>query len=310
MERQCSHCKQNFPLTSAHFYKASNRSGFSYLCRNCAAKYRKNYHKNYHNRPDIKQKISTWGRSWRQKQIEKHGAEVWEKMEYERQKAYYAKHPEKLKNLRKKTYLRRRDKALEYQAAFRQSRGYEKAKLRRNAKMRTPEGRRKKALSMRRFREKKGARVICSLRNRLHQIVKGKKGLFKNGEVEEFVGCSKNWLVRYLEDRWKEGMSWDNYGRKEGQLTWHVDHIVPYAHFREDFESGDRDKIKAASALINHYTNLFPLWGPENAKKGDQLPEWVLITGKSMYSDLHEKAYGIPPDNGEDIETEDPDRQF
>jgi len=105
-------------------------------------------------------------------------------------------------------------------------------------------------------------------------------------------------------------MSWENHGQKKGKLTWHIDHIVPYAHFKEDFDSKDPARIKAAAALVNHYTNLFPLWGPENLKKKDTRPAWVLVMGKKMSSDLHEKAYGIPPAVGDEPDTDDADRMY
>ena len=35
--------------------------------------------------------------------------------------------------------------------------------------------------------------------------------------------CKFNELKEYIESKWLEGMSWENYGPK----GWHIDHIIP-----------------------------------------------------------------------------------
>jgi len=55
-------------------------------------------------------------------------------------------------------------------------------------------------------------------------------------------------------------MTWDNYGRKEGQ--WSIDHIIPCAIF--DLS----DPIEQKQCF--HYTNLQPLWHIDNLKKSDK----------------------------------------
>jgi len=229
--------------------------------------------------------------------------------EARRIKEYYELNPEKLKIKHRRLHLKHREKRNSASRRFyAEKKHIIKAAL---AKQRqTPEGRAKLAARMRKYRSKAGPKIISNLRNRLHVIVKGKPGTFKTGAAEGFVGCSHAQLVRHLEGLFEEGMSWENYGRKKGKLTWHIDHIVPYAHFKEDFASKDPARIKAASALVNHYTNLFPLWGPENLKKKDTRPAWVLVMGKKMSSDLHEKAYGIPPAVGDEPDAEDADRMY
>ena len=72
------------------------------------------------------------------------------------------------------------------------------------------------------------------------------------------VGCSDLHLKRWLQDRFKRGMTWDNYGE------WEVDHIVPCASF--DLSDSD-EQLKCF-----HYTNLQPLWKRENRIKNDTMP--------------------------------------
>lgn len=47
-------------------------------------------------------------------------------------------------------------------------------------------------------------------------------------------------------------MTWQNRGE------WHIDHIVALA----------TAKTEADVLALNHFTNLRPMWGPDNLKKG------------------------------------------
>lgn len=70
----------------------------------------------------------------------------------------------------------------------------------------------------------------------------------------KLVGCSIPDLMAHLEAKFKPGMSWDSWGR------WHIDHIRPCA----SFDLSDPEQQRACF----HYTNLQPLWGRENLRKG------------------------------------------
>lgn len=72
----------------------------------------------------------------------------------------------------------------------------------------------------------------------------------------KLVSYSLDDLKEHLERQFTKGMTWENMGK------WHVDHILPLALF--SFETPEDEAFKAAWAL----TNLRPLWGPENTKKG------------------------------------------
>ena len=89
------------------------------------------------------------------------------------------------------------------------------------------------------------------LRSRLRKALKGK---IKYESTMELVGCSTEELCKHLAGKFKEGMTWENYG------SWHVDHIKPCASF-------DLTK-KEEQEKCFHYTNLQPLWALENIKKG------------------------------------------
>jgi hypothetical protein len=74
----------------------------------------------------------------------------------------------------------------------------------------------------------------------------------------EYLGCSISELRGYIEEQFKVGMSWDNYGE------WHIDHILPRVSFDHTKES---EIFKCW-----HYSNLQPLWAYENFSKGATLP--------------------------------------
>ena len=100
-------------------------------------------------------------------------------------------------------------------------------------------------------------RITCYMRSRLCELVKGKKG--KTLPTSKIVGCSFYELRIHLENLFKDGMTWDNYG-----ITgWHVDHIIPCASF-------DFNKPEEVSKCF-HYTNLQPLWATDNIIKGDKI---------------------------------------
>lgn len=72
------------------------------------------------------------------------------------------------------------------------------------------------------------------------------------------TGCSIDFLRKYLESLWTEGMSWDNYGLD----GWHIDHIIPCCAFDLTTEENQRKCF--------HYTNLQPLWWYDNLAKSSK----------------------------------------
>ena len=87
-----------------------------------------------------------------------------------------------------------------------------------------------------------------------------KKGLIKSKRTADLIGLKSGIdLVKYIENQWKKGMSWDNYGNTKG--CWNIDHIIPYA---------SANTIEEVEKLT-HYTNLQPLWWDENLRKSDKI---------------------------------------
>jgi len=95
-------------------------------------------------------------------------------------------------------------------------------------------------------------RMLGNLRTRIYHAMKKDT---KGKKTKELLGCSIQEFKIYLESKFREGMSWDNYGK----YGWHIDHIIPCSMF--DLTNFEQQK------KCFHYSNLQPLWAVDNLKK-------------------------------------------
>lgn len=117
-----------------------------------------------------------------------------------------------------------------------------------------PEYRKKQTeYTNKRYKEDKMFAVKKNIRGRLQKALK-KKFWLKNSKFAEYIGCSLNELKVHLENKFTEGMSWQNYGK------WHIDHIIPLSSVTSEEEM----------YKLCHYTNLQPLWAIDNIKKSNK----------------------------------------
>ena len=77
--------------------------------------------------------------------------------------------------------------------------------------------------------------------------------------AKNYLGCTLSALVEKFEDRFEDGMDWNNFGPK----GWVIDHILPVSRF--DFR-----KISHIRKAC-HHSNLRPCWAIENIRKGNRL---------------------------------------
>lgn len=98
-------------------------------------------------------------------------------------------------------------------------------------------------------------KLINNFRTAIYQVLK-ENNIQKNGHYFEVLGYSPDELIIHLENQFKDGMTWDNYGE------WHVDHIKAIASYNIQ-EIGDSEFMECWSL-----ENLQPLWGEENIRKG------------------------------------------
>ena len=98
--------------------------------------------------------------------------------------------------------------------------------------------------------------ILRALRRRLSETIR-KVGANKKASTMEILGCTAEDFKNYLENKFREGMIWENYG------TWHIDHINPCYSFNL---TKDEEQKRCF-----HYTNLQPLWARENLIKGKKI---------------------------------------
>lgn len=98
-------------------------------------------------------------------------------------------------------------------------------------------------------------RLTRDLRKVAYNCVKSSKQPPKN-----FLGCSREFFRAYIQFKFQDGMTWENYGKHPG---WQLDHIKPLCSF-------DLTDPQQASIAF-HYTNIQPLWAKDNLVKGTKI---------------------------------------
>lgn len=89
-------------------------------------------------------------------------------------------------------------------------------------------------------------------RGMLNSVIRrlgGKKEL----TTYEALGYSALDLKEHIEKKFKDGMSWDNWGE------WHIDHIKPISKFDKNTDP----------KIVNSLQNLQPLWSYDNIRKSN-----------------------------------------
>lgn len=128
--------------------------------------------------------------------INERGRNVDKTKKAEWDKGYRDRHPNKLKESKKRYYLQNKDII--------------------NTK--TTEYTRNKRKTDTLFR------LTCVMRSRLSNALK-RRGYDKTSITADTLGCSWEDLKIHLESQFKDGMTWENHGK----TTWHIDHIIPLA---------------------------------------------------------------------------------
>jgi hypothetical protein len=78
-----------------------------------------------------------------------------------------------------------------------------------------------------------------------------RKGFIKSKRTESIIGISIIEFIEYIESKFETWMSWENYGKYNGELNygWDIDHIIPTSTAKTEEEIYN----------LNYYTNLQPL---------------------------------------------------
>jgi len=249
--KYCKGCNQSKALTE--FYKhPKGRNGLASRCKVCKEASKKKYYET------IREKIIAGASKWQQNNTEKfckgcnQSKALTEFSKHCRKHDGLASRCKVCRNAQNKKWAQNnREKVRKYKqnnrekanAANRKSRQRPEAKKKRNARARE------------RYRTDPQFKLECNLRSRVGMALKGKA---KSARTMELVGCSSPHLMDHLEKQFLPGMTWENYGP-----VWHVDHMMPFDSFDLSYPEQQRQCC--------HYTNLQPLWGPENISKGNKI---------------------------------------
>lgn len=112
----------------------------------------------------------------------------------------------------------------------------------------------KQALAIKHRKNPKN-RILSNLRRRVLFVL---KGIQKSDHTLNLLGCSREQLIEHIESMFRDGMTWENYGK----WGWNIDHIIPCHSF-------DLSKPEQQRKCF-HYTNLQPLWWKDNYQKGSR----------------------------------------
>lgn len=180
---------------------------------------------------------------------------------------YRANNQDKVKSIRENYYLNNKDSILAKNAKYReenldkikesQKRYHSRNRNRRsilNSEWRRNNSDRLRSYANDRYNsdnEFRLRRVCRELVRRMFLSINTKK----NMSVSDVLGYSPLQLKNHIESLFKDGMSWDNYGK------WQIDHRIPICSA----------KTISDGIYLSRLENLQPLWAEENLIKGSKL---------------------------------------
>ena len=231
-KKVCKNCDAEKSISE--FYKAiGGLHGVRSDCKVCCEKYKKEYQE------QNKDKIRAQQKAYEQKPEVKERKKQYREDNKEKIVQYHIAYNEKNKEIiAEKTKL--------YQKANR-------AKI--------------SAAATQRLKNDEQARLAHNLRARFHDALK-RADVIKTECTFDLIGCSAPELKQFIESKFLDGMTWDNYGSdRDGTVEkfWHIDHIKPVAVF--DLTKEDHRKE------CFHFNNLQPLWAKDNWNKGKKYVE-------------------------------------
>ncbi len=185
---------------------------------------------------------------------------AWRLANPEKRKVWRQANSEKIKAQRKTYYIANSEKIKTQTKAYREANA-EKIKVRMKTHYDTNSEKIKTSVIAYRTNRRKtdvNFKLACNLRGRLRMALKKN---YKAGSAVRDLGRTIPELKVHIESLFKPGMTWDNYGNKEG--CWSIDHIKPLSKF----DVSDRQQLLEAC----HYTNLQPMWHILNIKKGSKI---------------------------------------
>jgi len=104
------------------------------------------------------------------------------------------------------------------------------------------------------FKKRRKNDFLFLLRRNISTLIRNcfkNKNHTKKSKASSIIDCSFEEFKSYIESKWESWMSWDNYGKYNGEFKfgWDLDHIIPVCS-----AVTENELIK-----LNHYTNFQPL---------------------------------------------------
>ena len=221
--RECAKNKRDIINAQAREYRAKNKDKIK--------KQSKEYRERY--RSENKDKIKEQSKKYKLENQD---------MIRDINKKYYEKNKEKIKEKSKKYYEKNKETLID-----------RKLEWYYNNKEQVKETR--KLYESKCRAENCDFKIKKNLSRRIRQALSKNK---KSNSTEKLIGCTLSFLKLHLEEKFEDGMNWDNYGFK----GWHIDHIKPCSLF----DLSDPEQQKECF----NYTNLQPLWWYDNLEKGNK----------------------------------------
>ena len=267
--KTCSDCKNEKGLNE--FYKEKKGAqGVKGKCKECVEKVKACYKQQ--NADKVKQSYKRYQDRTRDRQLEyrvehreelKAKAAVYRKQNIEEIKisgaVYRKQNREKIRISGAVNRKQNREK-IRISGAVNRKQNREKIRISRAVYRKTNTERRRK-YERDRYKTDVQYRLRRILRSRLRDSL---KSFTKFASAIALVGCSISELKSHLENLFTAGMTWFNAG--SGKFQWSVDHRIPLS----SFDMTDVEEQKKAF----HYTNLQPLWSPDNLEKSAKL-DWT-----------------------------------
>lgn len=241
----CKWCEEDKPISEFSLRKKNGKINTRAECKKCSSERRRElYHTRNKEKILARNKKYIEARREYKKEYDKKREINNKAIRGKQRKLYYLHNKEEIKNNRKEYYYSNKDKVISLNNDY-VRRNKEKVRLRQRENHK------------KRKQEDIGYSILKVLRTRVGSAVK-RKGK-KCNKTMYLVGCDMPFLLKYIEEKFSDGMTWNNYGKK----GWHVDHIIPCAKF-------DMTNIEDQKKCF-HYTNLQPLWWIDNLKKGAKI---------------------------------------
>jgi hypothetical protein len=254
--KKCEKCCEVLPKTSEYFhYLSTKRNTFKKICKKCS-----NRQKPYKWQLVLDTGLKTCSKCEIEKPVElfsknktsKDGyasycIECYDlhfvKPKHEERKSYWREHyqdnSEKRKKDAREYFEENKEKIREYKKDYYES---NKEVIKAKVKKRHYDRRENDELYD----------LICHMRVVVYRYIKN-----KSKRTMDIIGCSPEELRSHIESLWQPDMTWDNHTHD----GWHIDHIKPLSSATTEEEI----------YMLNHYTNLQPLWAADNLRKGDKI---------------------------------------